>query len=267
MMQHQKSLEKVGISSIILDSEISVDDQLVTDLADGGYRAVLITPEKLFMDIRFRDVWSRPGWQQRLMAVVLDEAHCVDHWSNFRRHYSQLGVLRAKVPAPFIAFSATIPISTKTKLVEALHFRPGFQFYNEGNDRRNAYLEVRRHRTGRTEKLEHGLEFILDGEKTMVYVDSKSRGYDILTFLHSVKPGFPARTYHRNFRDEYKTLTLEKFISGEIRVLICTDAAGMGLDIRDVKRVVQFGCVDTTTMSTLVQRLGRVASSDIHETR
>ncbi|KAF9150494.1 ATP-dependent DNA helicase Q4, partial [Actinomortierella ambigua] len=62
---------------------------------------------------------------------------------------------------------------------------------------------------------------------------------------------------------EYKSAVMRRFIEGDIKVLISTEAAGMGCDVKDVSRVVQFKVPKTMTMSTLVQRLGRAARNGV----
>ncbi|KAF9898797.1 hypothetical protein EC991_010361, partial [Linnemannia zychae] len=224
------------VSCITIDGSMAVDKALVEDLASGRYNAILITPEKIFKDTTFRTIWDKSGWRELLMAVVLDEAHCVQQWASFRKHYSQLGVLRSKTSVPFLSCSATLSPQVITEIKAALHYRDDSKVFNEGNSRRNIYLEVRRHKVGRDGKLKHGLKFVLDGKKTLIYVDRKRTGLDILLFLRKINPDYQMRTFHRHFSDKYKSATIEMFMKGDIRLLICTDAAGMGLDIRDVER-------------------------------
>ncbi len=75
----------------------------------------------------------------------------------------------------------------------------------------------------------------------------KDRGHDIIKSFSSV---LEAKT---------KTDWLEAFLNGDTRIIICTDTAGMGVDIPDIKRVIQWTIIDHSTLATVLQRIGRAA--------
>lgn len=259
MHEQLKKLQAVGISSISLDGDMVFHSDLVEQLASGRYRAVFMTPEFIFCkNSRVMDLWTMDGWQSRLQAVVIDEAHCVSTWgTTFRESYIRLGELRAKVRpgVAFVAVSATLPNGILEDLKRILYFRT-HHLINTGNDRPNIRLEVRqlpRYHLG-------GLNFLKDLEKSIVYLETRARtveAYDYLrTVIHPSDWG-KISSYHALLDSDSKDEIMEKFKQGDIRLLLATEAAGLGCDIPDISRVVQFNC--PKDLPTLVQRLGRAA--------
>ncbi|KAG0247040.1 hypothetical protein DFQ27_002731, partial [Actinomortierella ambigua] len=106
-----------------------------------------------------------------------------------------------------------------------------------------------------------GLRFVLDATKTIVYVDRKMVTLEVATYLRSLNPAEARKVavYHALFTEEYKVNIMKRFIEGDIKVLVSTEATGMGCDVKDVGRVVQYKCPKTISLTTLVQRLGRSA--------
>lgn len=110
--------------------------------------------------------------------------------------------------------------------------------------------------------------------KTLVYVDSKNKAQGISSYLKRVlRETFNSKSIPYTEREIHSSVgvytavvpqrkrdkLIEVFKTGDCQILICTDAAGMGMDIRTVTRVVQFGISKHLTISDLVQRVGRCA--------
>jgi hypothetical protein len=343
MQERHQKLQRLGISSIALTNEEEedvIDFKLVDELAAGKYQAVFMTPELIDVNKRVKDLWTMPMWVKRLMAVVLDEAHCVCVWgADFRPAYNRLSHLRPKVPpeVAFIAVSATLPPTILSELKQVMGFHKDVPEINVGNDRPDVRLEVRYCSTSSF----RCLDFLLDMEKAIVYLDAQKDVVDATKYLRALAANaekvvdnngdtftaaadngppkvnktacsiynngdpFAAASngywtpsvnedawavdadgdrwspdakgdpldaepqivetkkwgkiayYHALMSDLYKRQCMVAFRRGEIRILISTEAAGMGCDISDVVRVVQVG--RPKSISSLVQRLGRAA--------
>ncbi|KAF9969049.1 hypothetical protein BGZ73_008783 [Actinomortierella ambigua] len=256
--KEELSLFKLQIPSIILQHGVHINSALMDMLVTGTIRAIITTPEYIFENRVFKTLWDSRPWRKRLMAVVLDEAHCTLDWGDtFRPFYSRLGDLRSLTSAPMVSVSATLAPKDVVELKQKLYLQPNTLVINIGNNRPNVYLEVRRLPVASLK----GLRFVLDSTKTIIYVDKRISVIEVLYYLVSVAPNMEGKiaVYHSLMTDTYKARTMRLFAQGDVVVLISTEAAGMGCDIRHVDRVVQFKCPKTMKMSTLVQRLGRAA--------
>ncbi|KAH9850248.1 hypothetical protein C2E23DRAFT_835629, partial [Lenzites betulinus] len=147
------------------------------------------------------------------------------------------------------------------------------RFINKGNDRPNVSIVVR--------ACEHPLNTYIDTDflipptlrcaddipKTYLYVDNIAVGGEIMDYLNerisssrlssTNVPNGLVRPFNATLSQEYRTLAMAHFRSGAIRILICTDAAGMGCNLPDVDRVVQWKL--PATFSNFIQRAGRAA--------
>lgn len=111
--------------------------------------------------------------------------------------------------------------------------------------------------------------------KTLVYVDARAKAQGVANHLRSVLGQSRAGkgmsqseldgcigVYSAIISPYNRDILMANFRRGDVRILVCTDACGMGLDIRDVERVAQFGITANLTISDLVQRIGRCARLD-----
>ncbi|KAJ7067778.1 P-loop containing nucleoside triphosphate hydrolase protein, partial [Mycena amicta] len=235
----------------------------------GSYQIVLISPEllltKQFIDRILRDA----SFTLRILAVVVDEAHVISHWgADFRKMYGLLGMIRAFLPryASVVAMSATLSGRVRNDVLSKLQFGRDFLDVDVGNDRPNVSLVVR--------AIEHplnsyrDLDFIIptstkkpeDIPLTWIYADNITIGIEIENHLSTLLPenlrhvGL-IRPYNAAQSKEYRDEAMRLFKEGKIRILICTDAAGMGCNIPNIARVVQWKL--PPSLSSLLQRAGR----------
>lgn len=198
------------------------------------------------------------------MSVVVDEAHCVSHWgASFRKKYGTLGVIRAFLAkdTPVIAVTATLTARVRRDLHNVLHIPKGSsRFINIGNDRSNVAIVVRACQHPQNTYLD--TNFIIpsrpvspsDIPKTYIYVDNIATGNEIVEHLTSLleqrNPSLPAskliRPFNATMSHEYRQDAMAAFRANPaadwqaaetspaqepaeayIRILVCTDAAGM----------------------------------------
>lgn len=188
------------------------------------------------------NVIRKPELGKRVLSIVVDEAHVVSHWgSEFRKHYGTLGMLRALLPkgTPFVAMSATLPERVRKDVLARLQFnQKKYNYLNLGNDRTNVSLVVRAmHNAMNTYS---DLDFLVpqdtrqpaDVSKAFIYADSVSSGFDMVDHLDSLLPSALqgqglVRPYNAALSKECRDVLMELFKAGHIRILVCTDAAGM----------------------------------------
>ncbi|EAU89052.2 hypothetical protein CC1G_10021 [Coprinopsis cinerea okayama7 len=211
--------------------------------------------------------------------------------SGFRKKYGELGIIRAFLPkaTPVVAMSATLPLRVRRDVLKKLEFASdGYVFINIGNDRPNVSIVVRA--IHNTMKSYSDLDFLIpsnvqvgeDIPSTMVYMDNIQECPEIADHLDDTLPEHLrgqglVRPFSAAYSQEYREAVLKLFKLGIVRVLVCTDAAGMvihlpavvvrdanidlaqGCNLPKVEVVVQWKMPDS--ISTFVQRAGRAARS------
>ncbi|KAF8153775.1 P-loop containing nucleoside triphosphate hydrolase protein [Crassisporium funariophilum] len=246
-------------------------------IVEGSWQIVLISPELLLSRRFIKDVLKNNNLQNRIMSVVVDEAHVISHWGHgFRKKYGELGIVRSFLPkaTPIVAVSATLSGHVRRDVLRVLRFdHQNFVDIDVGNDRSNVSIVVRgiQHPLNSYADLDFIIkEHITDPSeipKTFIYCDNIAMGTEIITYLMKRLPdemrylGF-IRPYNACFSKEYRTVVMDKFRTGTLRILVCTDAAGMGCNIPDIDLVVQWKL--PSSISSWVQRAGRAARAAGH---
>ncbi|KAJ7241219.1 P-loop containing nucleoside triphosphate hydrolase protein [Mycena haematopus] len=245
------------------------------EIVRGEHQIVLISPEMALSRRFIREVLRTTEFGKRVMSVVVDEAHVVSHWgASFRKKYGTLGMIRAFLPrgTPVVALSATLPARIRNDVLSKLQFGQDYVNIDVGNDRPNVSIIVRgiQHPLNTYADLKFvaaGIRCRADIKKTFIYADNIATGVEILDYLISLLPpelhdavqgwDIPIRPYNAALSQEYRRKAMEQFRAGIIRILVCTDAAGMGCNIPDINVVVQWKL--PASLSLFVQRAGRAA--------
>ncbi|KAJ7704750.1 P-loop containing nucleoside triphosphate hydrolase protein [Mycena metata] len=230
--------------------------EVLQEIVQGNYEIVLISPEMALSRRFIREVLRNVDFSRRIMSVVVDEAHVVSHWgASFRKKYGTLGMIRAFLPrgTPVVALSATLPARVRNDVLSKLQFGQDYANIDVGNDRPNVSIIVRGiHHPLNTYA---DLDFIVAGirtkediKKTFIYADNIATGVEIIDHLMSLLP--PELQHVVQGYDAPKAMEL--FKAGTIRILVCTDAAGMGCNMWKLP----------ASISLFVQRAGRAARAD-----
>ncbi len=207
-------------------------------LGDAGI--LLIAPEQL------RSVAVRSALAQReIGAWVLDEAHCLSRWGHdFRPDYRYVTrFIREKAPdAPVLCLTATAKPDVRDDILR--HFRDGsdvkLKVFDGGASRTNLEFAVVQTTPG--EKFSH-IRQILEADLpphlpggAIVYCATRRQAEDIAEFLS--RKDVAAEHFHAGLSPEIKKTVQQRFIDGELRVIVATNAFGMGIDKPDVRLVV-----------------------------
>ncbi|KAI0365875.1 P-loop containing nucleoside triphosphate hydrolase protein [Pilatotrama ljubarskyi] len=279
-----------GLKAIALNSSNGACSPLVIrDILNLKYQIILVSPEMLQSRTFMDRVLRNSSFMQNIISMFIDEAHCIAHWgADFRKKYGSLGKVRTFLPrgTPVIAVTATLTARVRRTIHHVLHFAQSdaqSRFVNKGNDRPNVSIVVR--------ACEHplnsyaDLDFVIptslrsptDIPKTYIYVDNISVGGEIIDYLNDkiatrrvrvatdsssrstieCVPDGLIRPFNATLSQEYRTLAMAHFRQGSVRVLVCTDAAGMGCNLPDIDRIVQWKL--PATFSNFIQRAGRAA--------
>ncbi|KAH9166102.1 P-loop containing nucleoside triphosphate hydrolase protein [Lactarius sanguifluus] len=241
----------------------------VKEICAGCYQIVLVSPEMMLSGRFINDVLRNHDLLSRVYAIIVDDAHCISHWgAAFREKYGSLGVVRAFLPkpTPVIAVSASLTQRVCRDITQKLQFQAGYVYKNLGNDRPNVSIVVRAIHNPLHSYTD--LNFLIpasvrqgeDLKKTWVYADNIEVGAEIIDHLRTLLPNHlhgVIRPYNAMHSIDYRTVTMDQFRSGKIRVLVCTDAAGMSCNIPDIDVIVQWKLPGK--LSSFVQCAGRAA--------
>ncbi|KAH6894808.1 P-loop containing nucleoside triphosphate hydrolase protein [Coprinopsis sp. MPI-PUGE-AT-0042] len=270
----------MGVKAVAVNSnhEFCLKSKLILithqALKGGVYQILLISPE-LLLSRRFIDeMLCDRAFTSCVLAVVVDEAHVVSHWgAGFRKKYGELRMIRAflRRRTPMVTMSATLAGRVRRDILRKLEYaKDGWVFVNIGNVGPNVALAVR--------AIEHAmntyvdLDFIIprsieqasDIPATLLYADNVPHITDIIDHLETLLPQHLQytgliRPFSTAFSHDYRSAAMDHFKRGRVRVLVCTDAAGMGCNLPAVHLVVQWKLPQS--LSTFVQRARRAARS------
>ena len=210
-------------------------DLALNNAAYGDYKFLYLSPERLHTQL-FQSYLS----VLNVSFIVVDEAHCISQWGyDFRPNYLTIGDLRSRVDAPVIALTATATPLVAKDIMERLKFhRPNMLV--SGFERPNLSYVVRK-----TQDKLGQIRSICEGVpgSGIVYVRSRARTQEMADALRAA--GISASFYHAGLGAETRTMRQEEWKSGRTRVMVCTNAFGMGIDKPDVRFVVHADVPDS----------------------
>lgn len=210
-------------------------DLALNNAAYGDVRFLYISPERIGTRL-FQSYIP----VMKFSFIVIDEAHCISQWGyDFRPDYLKIGELRDQVDAPVIALTATATPEVADDIMEKLKFREK-TLIRSGFERPNLSYIVRKCEDKMGQMLN-----ICNGVKGtgIVYVRSRSKTEELAEALSS--HGISASFYHAGLGHELRMLRQEEWKIGKTRVMVCTNAFGMGIDKPDVRFVIHADMPDS----------------------
>lgn len=237
MKDQVQNLNARGIRALCINAGMTrreVDTALNNALY-GDYKFLYVSPERLRTPM-FKGYVR----EMNVSYIVVDEAHCISQWGyDFRPDYLQIGNLRELVDAPVIALTATATPQVADDIMERLSFK-GKCLIKSGFERPNLSYIVRRCE----DKLGQLLNVCKGVQGTgIVYVRSRKKTEELAAFLQA--NDISSSFYHAGLGQESRTERQEQWKCGKIRVMVCTNAFGMGIDKSDVRFVVHFDVPDS----------------------
>jgi len=200
----------------------------LNNAAYGDYKFLYLSPERLQTQL-FRSYLS----VLKLSYIVVDEAHCISQWGyDFRPPYLQIGEIRTQTDAPVIALTATATPLVVTDIMERLKFKAP-NVLRSGFERPNLSYIVRKaqDKLGQIRSICNGVP-----GTGIVYVRSRARAEELAASLKAA--GVEASFYHAGLGAQTRSDRQEDWKAGRTRVMVCTNAFGMGIDKPDVRFVV-----------------------------
>ena len=237
MKDQVQNLSRRGIKALCVNAGMGRREVELTlnNAAYGDFKFLYISPERLGTSL-FRNYVQ----EMNVSFIVVDEAHCISQWGyDFRPDYLQIGKLREIVDAPVIALTATATPEVAEDIMDRLGFEDKL-LIKSGFERPNLSYIVRECE----DKLGQLLNICMNVDGTgIVYVRSRKKTEELAAFLAS--NGISSSFYHAGLGPDSRTDRQEKWKKDEIRVMVCTNAFGMGIDKPDVRFVVHFDLPDS----------------------
>ena len=206
-------------------------DTALNNAAYGDFKFLYVSPERLGTALFQSYLSVLP-----LNYIVVDEAHCISQWGyDFRPDYLEIGALRRLVDVPVIALTATATPQVAEDIMDKLGFRERL-LLRSGFERPNLSYIVRRceDKTGQLLDICRGVP-----GSGIVYMRHRRRCEEVAAFLK--ENGVSASSYHAGLGGEVRSERQEAWKRGSIRVMVCTNAFGMGIDKPDVRFVAHTG--------------------------
>ena len=195
----------------------------------GNYKFLYVSPERLGTEL-FRSKLSA----MQISLLVVDEAHCISQWGyDFRPSYLQIAQIRELIPdTPILALTATATNDVIKDIQKQLHFKKENVFRKSFNRPNLTYIVKKGE--NKVEQLIRILNRIQGS--AIVYVRSRKKTKEICDQL--TQNGISAAFYHAGLSTEIKNECQNKWKNNEYRVIVATNAFGMGIDKPDVRIVV-----------------------------
>ncbi len=236
LMQDQvAALRKRDVAAAYLSSTQSPSLQAAVweYLLSGRIRILYIAPERMPQLLQRASRLAVP-------LLAIDEAHCISEWGHdFRPHYRSLGQYRRQLgEPPTIAVTATATGRTQDDIVRVLRLKRPV-VVRHSFDRPNLHFVAEKF-TNENARLRKTVSVIQESEgSTIIYVPTRNRTDGVTAVLRWWNiPAFP---YHAGLPARERRMLLQKFMNGGIRVMVATNAFGMGIDKPDVRRVIHLG--------------------------
>jgi ATP-dependent DNA helicase RecQ len=254
MKDQVENLKKRDIAAAAIYSGMHYKDidRIFDNAAYGGLKFLYMSPERL------TTILARERIKKMTINVLaIDEAHCISQWGyDFRPPYLEIAAIREWLPdVPILALTATATPDVKTDICQKLEFKRGFQVFEKDFSRPNLSYIVRH-----VEQKETKLFEILAKTKgaAIVYVRNRKRAKDLVGFLR--ERGIVADFYHAGLTPDERSTRQEAWMKNDPRIMIATNAFGMGIDKPDVRTVVHVDLPDS--LEAYFQEAGRAGRDE-----
>ena len=248
MKDQVQNLKKRGIKALAIYSGMSRQDIIITleNCIFGNYKFLYISPERLDTEI-FRTKLRK----MHISMITVDESHCISQWGyDFRPAYLKIAEIRELLPGvPVLALTATATPEVVKDIQARLHFRHKNVF--RMSFERNNLAYIVRKTENKTAELLHILRSMPGS--AIVYVRNRRRTKEITELLNNEY--ITADFYHAGLDDATKDIRQHRWQSGESRVMVATNAFGMGIDKPDVRIVIHMDLPDS--IEAYFQEAGR----------
>ncbi len=248
MKDQVMNLRRRNIAAAAIHTGLTHDEILATleNCVFGAVKILYVSPERLSSELfctKLRRI--------KVSFVTVDEAHCISQWGyDFRPSYLRIADIRAMLPGvPVLALTATATPAVVDDIQDKLGFG-SHNVFRMSFERKNLAYVVRRSADKEAEAL-HILQRV-DGP-AIVYVRSRAKAKEVAEYLAG--QGISATYYHAGLDNADKDARQKAWVSDKARVMVATNAFGMGIDKPDVRTVIHTDCPDS--LEAYFQEAGR----------
>lgn len=239
MKDQVRNLRNRGIKALAVYSGMTREEIVVAleNCIFGDYKFLYISPERLDTDI-FRAKLRN----MKINMITVDESHCISQWGyDFRPAYLKISEIRELLPTvPVLALTATATPEVVKDIQTKLGFREDSRIFRMSFERKNLAYIVR-NTESKQEELLHILNSV--SGSAIVYTRNRKRTREVAELL--VNNEITATFYHAGLNNDVKDQRQKSWLSGESRVMVATNAFGMGIDKPDVRLVIHVDLPDS----------------------
>lgn len=251
MKDQVDSLNEIGVSSAFINSTISPEElnYRLNEIREGKYKIIYVAPERLnaysFIDL-VRDI--------KISMIAIDEAHCISQWGHdFRPSYVEIPRFIRSIPyRPIVAaYTATATKEIIEEIKELIGLRNPIESLI-GFDRPNLFYQVIKV----SDKFSYITDYIKGKfpiESGIIYCSTRKSVESVTERL--LKEGFSAVAYHGGMTAECRQENQDDFILNKVKIIVATNAFGMGIDKPDVRFVIHYNMPQN--MEAYYQEAGR----------
>ena len=239
MKDQVRNLRDRGIKALAIYSGMTREEIIVAldNCIFGGFKFLYISPERLGTEI-----FQTKLRKMNVSMITVDESHCISQWGyDFRPAYLQISEIRKMLPdVPVLALTATATPEVVEDIRRQLGFKEGSRTYQMSFERKNLAYIIR----PAEDKEEELLHILRKTEgSAIVYTRNRRRTREVTELL--TQQGITATFYHAGLNNDVKDQRQKSWIENEHRVMVATNAFGMGIDKPDVRIVIHMDMPDS----------------------
>ncbi|KUG09843.1 RecQ family ATP-dependent DNA helicase [Solirubrum puertoriconensis] len=258
MKDQVENLRKRGIKAEAVYAGMSHRDidQTLDNCVYGPVKFLYVSPERLLTDM-FR---ARVG-KMKVQLIAVDEAHCLSQWGyDFRPPYLQISALRELLPGvPVLALTATATEEVRRDIRQKLNFGPTEQTFQRSFQRPNLSYSVLE-TEDKLQRLLQVLRGVGPNKTAVVYARTRKQTEQAAAWLQ--QNGLSAAAYHAGLAADQRTRVQQDWTNDKTRIVVATNAFGMGIDKPDVRCVVHLDAPDS--LEAYYQEAGRAGRDELY---
>ncbi len=248
MKDQVANIRKRDVKAAAIHSGLSRDEIniILDNCIFGGTKFLYLSPERLGTEL-----FQQKVVQMNVSMLAIDEAHCISQWGyDFRPSYLKVAEVRELIPeVPVLALTATATPEVVEDIQDKLHFRQKNVF--QKSFKRDNLVYVVREAEDKEQQLLHMLNKVQGS--AVVYVRNRKKTKEYAELL--LQNGISASSFHAGMPADVKDQRQQLWTGGNIRVIVSTNAFGMGIDKPDVRLVVHMDAPDS--LEAYFQEAGR----------
>ena len=253
MKDQVKNLQQKGISAVAINSSLNYKEvvQIFDNAINNKYKFLYLSPERIESKIFKEYIDVLP-----LNLIAVDEAHCISQWGyDFRPSYLKIAELREYFPTiPIIALTATATKKVQDDIVKNLQFQQ-YKIFQQSFEKPNLSFSVFKVES----KINKLIEILKSVNASSVVYCKNRRLTQYVAELLQLQ-NITATHYHAGLSNEERNSKQDEWLKNKVRVMVSTNAFGMGIDKPDVRTVVHYDIPDC--LENYYQEAGRAGRDE-----